>query len=247
MSATQKYFDTEADDYYERNYEQPRNRHAHNLWLRREACLELLRDVDGPILDLGCGPGAMTFPLVERGANVISMDLSREMLGRLQRRASRVGAHTTPVMASADSLPFRSGAFAGVVTTGVLEYVPSLSRALAEIERVLRPGGVLVGTMTLPRRLERFTMLTLRKLRGLPAQATQHIVDRAGFDREIEHAGFTIEERRCCAFAPFPLDVVWPGGVRWIDQRLGTWLERSEAACDQAKTYIVRGKRRVSE
>lgn len=240
---TQAYFDVEADDYYERNYEHPRNRHAHNLSLRRTACLDMLPAIDGTILDLGCGPGAMTFPLLERGAKVISMDLSSEMLERLGSRARRVGTHSSRVLANALALPFRDAAFSTVVTTGVLEYVPDLRAALREIHRVLHPNGTVVATMSLPRRLERFTMAMLGRLRGLPHQASQRIYDRDGFDHAIRESGFTIEDRRCCAFAPFPLDAIWPDSVRWIDQRLGDVLDRSDLARDQAKTYIVRASR----
>lgn len=244
MKATEKHFDHAARGYYERNYERPRSRHAHNLALRRAACLALLPEGPGQqILDLGCGPGALTFPLLERGHGVISMDASSEMLARMQEHAARLGLEARAVRGDAHDLPFASESFDTVVSAGVLEYLPDAPRALREIGRVLRPGGTAILTMTLPRRLERFVVRAIARLRAQPEAVAQYIYDRAALDRVMADAGFTIDRRRCIGFSPFPLDAVWPSSVRWIDERLGDLLNRSDFACDHAKTYIVRARR----
>ena len=56
---TKTFFAERADGYYQRNYETPENRHARNLALRRTVTLELIPET-GVVLDLGCGPGAIT-------------------------------------------------------------------------------------------------------------------------------------------------------------------------------------------
>jgi ubiquinone/menaquinone biosynthesis C-methylase UbiE len=240
--ATKRFFDARAEDYYTTNYERPRTRHAHNLVLRRDACLELLPPGDAPVLDLGCGPGAMSVPLASLGREVLSVDLAPQMVRDTANRISAIGRQPHAAVANVTALPFAERSFGVVVTTGVLEYIECIDKALAEIARVLRPGGSVIATMSLPRRLERFAEHTLVRLRGQQV-ARQFIYDRGAFDELVSAAGLQIDARRSCAFSPFPLDVFWPGGVRWLDKRYGAALNTSEFACDHAKTYIVRAHR----
>lgn len=243
-SNTRNFFGTEASDYYSRNYEAPRNRHEFTLALRREACLEMLPAVQGRVLDLGCGPGAMTVPMIRRGHRVVAVDFSTEMVAQAAKRIRALGVEPEVATADATALPFTAGCFAAVVTTGVLEYIDDLPRALAEISRVLEPGGTLIATMSLPRRLERAAVRLAAFLKGSPPAVTQYIYGRHDFDRVVEAAGFRINDRRCSSFAPFPLDAIWPKGVVTIDARLGDLLNRFDVACDHAKTYIVRARTR---
>ena len=241
---TRQYFDERATGYYKRNYERPHGRHGHNLALRRDACLGLMpAELQGTVLDLGCGPGAMTVPLVQSGKMVVSVDLSREMVEEASRQLHTIGATPRVAVADATALPFADGSFSAVITTGVLEYISDLQRVMSEIHRVLRPGGVVVATMSLPRRLERAVMRTVARLRNAQAQAKQYIHTRKSFDVIVSSAGLKIELRTCCGFAPFPLDAVVPDSVPWIDHTFGSLLNKQALACDQAKTYIVRARR----
>lgn len=185
----------------------------------------------------------MAVPLVERGHRVVTCDLSLEMAREAARRVSALDVAAASVAADAMVLPFRDAAFTTVVTTGVLEYVPSLATSLREIHRVLAPGGTLIATMSLPRRFERMAVKLYARLRGMQHNVVQYIYGRREFDREILTAGFAIALRRCGSFAPFPLDALVPRSLEWIDTRFGELLNRSDFACDQAKTYIVRATR----
>jgi ubiquinone/menaquinone biosynthesis C-methylase UbiE len=242
VEETRRFFDTRAEDYYQSNYDQPRDRHAYNLTLRREACLELLPRTAREVLDLGCGPGAMTIPMIAAGHAVVSTDLSFQMVAATAARVRDLGQTPQVAVANAIALPFRDARFDAVVTTGVLEYVQDLRAALREIARVLRPGAVAIVTMSLPRRFERLATGALARLLRRP-RVHQTILDRAAFDRVVESVGLQIDERRCCTFAPFPLDVVWPAGVLWIDRNLGGSLNSIDLACRHAKTYLVRAHR----
>ena len=96
--------------------------------------------VDSAALDLACGTGDIAFELAQRGLRVTGLDLTHRMLELAQARntgANRVRFVTGDMMA----LPFADGSF-DLVTTGYgIRNVPRIEPALAEIRRVLRPGG----------------------------------------------------------------------------------------------------------
>lgn len=240
---TQRHFGDGAADYYRLNYEQPRNRHELTLSLRRADCLRLVPETTGLVLDLGCGPGAMTVPLVQRGLRTVSADFAVKMAVQAGSHVERLGSPARSVAADAMCLPFRDATFSVVVTTGVLEYVPSLETALDEIARVLEPGGTVIATMSLPRRFERLSVKAYSALRGRSDGVKQYIYGRESFDSAIEAAGLRIDTSVCSCFAPFPLDALYPPSVTLIDKLFGGVLNRSEFAKDRAKTYIVRATR----
>jgi ubiquinone/menaquinone biosynthesis C-methylase UbiE len=92
----------------------------------------------GRVLDVGCGTGR-NLPLFDRGARVIGLDPTRDSLLAARRRAPDVPL----VQGDAQALPFRAGAFDTVVSGLVFCSVPDPARGLAEVKRVLRPGGTL--------------------------------------------------------------------------------------------------------
>lgn len=104
------------------------------------------------VLDLGCGPGHLTAELVQdvgAAGQVLGVDRQRDMVVAARARATTAGAGRCDVlMGSATALPLADGACDRVVAVQVLEYVPDLEQAVAELRRVLRPGGtaVLVDT-----------------------------------------------------------------------------------------------------
>ncbi|MGH2365582.1 MAG: ubiquinone/menaquinone biosynthesis methyltransferase [Chloroflexota bacterium] len=102
----------------------------------------------GPVLDLGCGTGALAQGLAGRRP-VVGIDISAKMLRSAQARlAGRAGL----VRGSAFSLPFGARAFSAVVSGFVLRNLDQLDTAFAEAARVLRPGGVVaLLDATLPR------------------------------------------------------------------------------------------------
>ena len=115
------------------------------------------------VLDLGCGAGRHAFEVYRRGAHVVAADLD---LGELtpvsgmfaaMRAEGEAGppAGAAAVTADATNLPFPDGAFDRVVAAEILEHVPRDWRAMAEIARVLRPGGIAAVTVPawLPERL----------------------------------------------------------------------------------------------
>lgn len=99
----------------------------------------MLGDLTGEILEVGAGTG-LNLPHYPCGAQVTLLEPSLEMRKRL-----RVHSGDRPVIdGSVEALPFPDGRFDVVVSGFVLCSVQDVSRSLAEVHRVLRPGGRLV-------------------------------------------------------------------------------------------------------
>ena len=102
----------------------------------RDAVVELLGA--GWCLDLGCGSGQYVEAIRQTGRQVVGLDLSAD---QLRRARVRVGGGL--VQADAAGLPFRHGVFSTVTALWVSTDVDDFPRVLREVERVLRPGGLL--------------------------------------------------------------------------------------------------------
>ncbi|OXM54189.1 class I SAM-dependent methyltransferase [Amycolatopsis alba] len=120
-----------------------------NAYYTRPAILNLAGDVSGRrILDAGCGAGPITENLRDRGAIVTGFDSSAKMV-ELARK--RLGDDADLRVADIGSpLPFPDGAFDDVVVALVLHYLEDWSGPLAEIRRVLKPGGRLILAVNHP-------------------------------------------------------------------------------------------------
>ncbi|WND39792.1 class I SAM-dependent methyltransferase [Streptomyces sp. BB1-1-1] len=120
-----------------------------NAYYERPAMLTLAGDVAGHrVLDAGCGSGPLTAALRDRGAVVTGIDASAGMLALARRRlGDDVALHLADL---SDRLPFDDGAFDDVVASLVLHYLGDWEPTLAELRRVLRPGGRLIVSVDHP-------------------------------------------------------------------------------------------------
>lgn len=96
----------------------------------------------GRVLEIGCGTGA-NFPYYDEAAQVTATEPDPYMLERARRRARALGHRLELVQAVAEALPFADATFDAVVATLVFCSVREPGQALAEVRRVLRPGGQL--------------------------------------------------------------------------------------------------------
>lgn len=120
-----------------------------NAYYERPAMLTLAGDVAGrKILDAGCGSGPLSAALRERGAEVAGFDVSAGMV-ELARR--RLGPDADlRVTDLADPLPYDDNEFDDVVVSLVLHYLEDWNKPLAELRRVLKPGGRLLVSVDHP-------------------------------------------------------------------------------------------------
>jgi ubiquinone/menaquinone biosynthesis C-methylase UbiE len=98
------------------------------------------------LLEVGVGTGLLALPLADRGFRVDGVDLSEPMLRSLLEK--EVEGTIGVVAADATRLPFASGSFDGAYLRHVLHLIPSWVSALAEVVRVVRPGGRFVASIT---------------------------------------------------------------------------------------------------
>lgn len=94
-------------------------------------------------LDAGCSAGlyARTLKAHEPGLNVHALDFSLSFLEEARQEAEGAGVDLTLIHADLRALPYKNESFQGVVSGGTLNELTSLPRMLAELARVLRPGG----------------------------------------------------------------------------------------------------------
>ncbi len=119
----------------------------------------------GGALDLGCGPGVVTGFLATRFRPAVGLDIAHPAL--LQAKAHAAATGVTPVFAVAEAplLPVRSGAFSLVFDRGCLQAIPRSAWPgyVAEVERVLAPGGYLL--LFVSRAVRAGSGLSVRRIR----------------------------------------------------------------------------------
>ena len=119
------------------------------LWLGERAGMaghrrRILADATGRVLEIGAGTGLNLNHYPDAVGELVLAEPDEGMAGRLEKRVRESGRTATVVQANAEELPFEDDSFDTAVSTLVLCTVPDPGKAIAEVQRVLRPGGRLL-------------------------------------------------------------------------------------------------------
>ena len=160
--------------------------------LFRDSRAWVCAQASGRTLEVAIGTG-LNLPLYPAGITLTGIDFSPAMLDIARRRAGELGATADLREADAQALPFAGDAFDTVVCTFSLCAIPDHRRALAEMRRVLRPGGLLLladhvaGSARPTRAVQRLLEVVTVPLQG------EHFLRRP-LD-QVKDLGFTVERR----------------------------------------------------
>jgi ubiquinone/menaquinone biosynthesis C-methylase UbiE len=216
--STQTYYDR-----FSATYEAERHHGYHQLIDELE--LQLIRQYGKgrDVFEAGCGTGLLLREAAQVARSAVGLDLSRGMLGAAHGRGLRV------VQGSLTDVPLPSNSMDLVYSMKVLAHIPPIQQALAELARLVRPGGHLLLEFYNP-----YSLRYLAKRLGGPARIAQGTTDHDVFTRYD-----TVEKAR--SYLPSGVDLVGVRGVRIITPsakvfafppagRLFRWAEN--AACD---------------
>jgi len=99
---------------------------------------------DNTVLDVGCGDGALTYRIVEKGANVIGIDNSEEGIKLAEEIFNKKQVLTQFILADAYKMPIKSNSIDCVILSEVIEHVAKPQKLLSETQRVLKKKGKVV-------------------------------------------------------------------------------------------------------
>ena len=213
-----------------------------------------LRD-RGPVLEVGVGTGLLALQLHEAGIPVSGLDLSAPMLAKLVEKAG--GAPPIPlVRGDATTLPFADRAFGAAYLRWVLHLIPDWRAALAEMARVVRPGGVLVVSLGAFDEVGRAVRARFSEITGLSTDPVGLMWgNHDALDAELEALGLRLrvlpaipdeEEEPLGSF----LDAIEEGRWSWtwhvpedarVDavRELRPWAEERFGPLDRVEPYEV--------
>jgi SAM-dependent methyltransferase len=181
---------------------------------------ELLATAAGEVLEIGAGTGANLPHYPASVTRLVLTEPDAHMGARLRRSVAAHGRARSEVHAvAADRLPFDAGSFDVVVSTLVLCSVPDAARALAEVRRVLRPGGALLFIEHVAADDRPDRLAWQRRVEPLWSRVSGncHLTRRTG--EAIRDAGFEVE-REVRASLRKALPIVRPC-VRGVARRAG--------------------------
>lgn len=113
--------------------------------LEQQLLFELIGSVASKtLLDVGCGDGALASELTRHGAIVTGLDADPAMITAARKRSDIEATQIQLIEGQAETLPLRTGAFDYTLAVTTLCFVQDARRAIAEMARVLKPGGRLV-------------------------------------------------------------------------------------------------------
>jgi SAM-dependent methyltransferase len=159
------------------------------------------------VLDLGCGSGRASRVLAANGKRVTGVDIS---LAALERAKGGLPGVTLVACALDQGLPFVDGSFDALLCCEVIEHLVDVGRALEEMNRVLRPGGLLFLSTPFHGLLKNLALVLLGFDRHFdPLGPHVRFFSVASARRAFGRAGFHVQRiAKLGRFWPFWMDMV---------------------------------------
>jgi ubiquinone/menaquinone biosynthesis C-methylase UbiE len=185
-----------------------------SAYLVKRTHLELLQLIPSQgqlILDAGCGPGTYGIILAQEGNEVIGLEISPQATQVARQRANEKKVNFLPVVGDLEKLPFKDNSFDICFCGWVLHHFPDTSASVAELSRVLKPGGKIAlaepNESNLAMRFSRF-------VEDLPLLRRWTL--SAGWDtpnRTVHRYQHYIEALKRQAFTDIKFTSCFPGGL----------------------------------
>lgn len=183
-------------------------------YLVKRTHLELLQLIPSQgqlILDAGCGPGTYGIILAQEGCKVIGLEISPKAIQVARQRANEKKVNFSPLVGDLERLPFKDNTFNICFCGWVLHHFPDASTSVAEIRRVLKPGGKIAlaepNESNLAMRFSRF-------IEDLPR--IRNWLLNAGWDtpnRTVHRHKYYVEVLERHGFTDIKLSSCFPGGL----------------------------------
>ncbi len=195
--------------------------------LEQQLLVELLGPIAGKtLLDVGCGDGALAVRLAQQHVVVTGLDPDPKMLAAARQRAVTANVPLRLVEGKVEALPFPDTAFDCVFAVATLCCVADAERAIAEMVRVLRPGGLLIiGELG-----KHSLWAAYRRMRGWighPVWRAARFFSPAEIRRLMSQAGLDVLEIRGAGYYPPCEAAAWL--LTPVDPWLGRWTNLGAA------------------
>jgi len=163
------------------------------------------------ILDLGCGDGQLTQRIAATGAVVVGVDASPEMVASTRSRGIEAEE------AAAESLPYPDAVFDAVFSNAALHWVRGQDAMMAEVHRVLKPGGRFVAEMGGHGNIAAIRVALMAVLAqhgfGDREDGVNYYPTPEGYARRLTRHGFHVEQ---IALIPRPTPLAESGMTGWL-------------------------------
>lgn len=180
------------------------------------------------VLDLGCAGGFMAEAISDQGAKVIGIDPAVQAIGAARAHAATTARDIRYDVGVGEKLPYQDAVFDVVVCVDVLEHVADLTAVIAEIARVLKPGGIFLFDTINRNLMSRIVVVTVAEdILGLLPKRTHDpelFLKPTEVRHELKHAGLVvgptkglgprgINRRGDFLFGPIPIRAIIYMGV----------------------------------
>lgn len=159
-----------------------------------ESRVELLRHVQGDVLEIGFGTG-LNIPFYQGVDTLYALEPNRDIYQLAQSRLFDAPFHIQHIQASAEKLPFADQSLDNIVSTWTMCSIANLDQAIAEIRRVLKPEG----TLHLVEHVQYHDNATLKKWQDRLTPVQKLLADGCHLNRNIElillNAGFKFVQK----------------------------------------------------